>query len=1439
MKDQPAPTPATPTPSPSATTRRRRWPWVFAAATLTLALLIVFLPAIAGALAPWAAKRFAPIAGRLDLSGTSFSWFSGQRIDRAALVDPDGQPVFDVGIAVDAGLWPLLRGRLDLGTVTLTGSATVVRRADGSTNLTRATAPKSQPATAQPAAENRVPDSLAVHLRGQNLSLTLRDEASGTTAVVDNITVDAVLAAGKPATLDLSGSARGVAGPAGAFSIKAEFKDWSDATGRVLIDPANPLGGTGPAFELAAELNALPNALIKALAGEQPARALGGDLTARASAKGNPQNATLELHARSTNLTAEVAAEIAGETARITRPLLLDAAGPAAEALAPAIANLTSPPDDASARLDAAPSLRVVVTEFAARIPRTGSPDLRGARLDAALDVAAMKGSAHTDAGPWKPFEIAPITARITSDDLAGQASLTASTRATFAGDDAGVIDINLTAQGLLDANGKPASGLPRSIAGKAEIRGIATVIAQPFLASSPIDLPNDVGPTLNLALHASASADRPGTSIQASIASEKVNAQGRFLLTADSFTAADDQASLTITSASAAVARLLAGAGPLSVTPGGSLHARLTELAVPIDPASGSPRFDQANITAKVDLPGWTITSRDNPAERVDFTEFKATVSAAPGQPAALSALARMTHRGEPFTAEAELRAPGLSPAAMGPFTIESIKPMGSLILTDAPTSLVRLLPPSAPDPSAAPNSTPDPESLADALRSTIGRAVGLRLTATTFDERRLRVDASLGSAGMTAQLLAELDDHAIDLKRAAAVIAQTPEGVASAARALKLDTVPRLTSPLSLNLTIDPVSIPLVPSGGLAPNAAESVLSASIISAGPITLEGLKAANVTPGPVGLDGLTARARAPLGALLRLSPAAPTTTPDASAEILAVLLDAQGQRAGSFKAIARASVDHQGNLTKASLEALATDLVTAAIDHLVTLPVPLADAAGDRLTVIAKASLTPPQGGGPITSGSGQAELSIDAPRLSTAEGAPIRIDLAPDRLTLTQPASLRLTPDPAFLSTVLKGQGDTPATRVTEIAPMTVSLNRLTLARGDASGPMKPGVFALDARAAAPTLTVQPTDGPRTSMRGFSIAASTPADGAHAIDLALAIASLSAGDAPPANDLGLKARLESFADDAGRFNADQARVTADGELRALPTALIDALAAQDGLLTEALGPSADLRLKADRFGKAGGTLTVSARSPRAQADLAGLVQGGAFLGSGQLPVRATVTEITPALSARFVKIAPLLGVVEKGPKDAPARVEVSSLRVPLNDDPATPADERKMIDADILIHPGEVSFAVSSDFAPLLAIIDSRAAGVAGQRLEPMRATARAGLLTVERWTVPLGEFRVPMEGRMNLVTGEVDFITWVPVGALSAEAGARVRGAAGAVVGDALAKAIVPIRTRGNAERRKTEMDLELFAKEFIKSIKPEDVLQRGLDQLLRPRK
>ncbi|MBX3385728.1 MAG: hypothetical protein KF768_04075 [Phycisphaeraceae bacterium] len=846
-------------------------------------------------------------------------------------------------------------------------------------------------------------------------------------------------------------------------------------------------------------------------------------------------------------------------------------------------------------------------------------------------------------------------------------------------------------------------------------------------------------------------------------------------------------------------------------------------------------------------------------------------------------------TGAAKPFTAEGSFDLYGLArghlPTGPWPDMLLGIRPTGTLTIAEAPAELITAI--AGLNTAAAtdqPASTLDTTQLATDL---LGGSATATINLSYNDAQQaefVRLLVSTPSQSLAVDAFAHVKRDRIIVPT---FNAQVRADAALVNRILAPDAAaegPRADGPVGARLALtQPIELPL-PRSRASADAPETVsidvarLSdvRATLTADPEPVLRTTLTSAEPGAaprtiaVKVAGAQARIEVPAGAL------APNTTKPVS-----VALAARALRAENAAPVANLTADvrHALDGSSTAVSAVIDQVSTAALDDVLALNGLLQGLAGETARVSLTTNL------GDAQAAANRITASIDAPRI---RGADITLVRDAQRFALASPATITLTPDVAFLNNALLKRQESrrpaePARRtsgsanplqqigeaisggrpaaaaapadtidrlfLTAVEPITLRINALALAvpaeatdSAPATGPFKPGVFALDtvfeSRQVAVEVTPFARDGRpagapvRTAFSNLRGGAKLGTQGG--LRLNTTFDQLSAGR--PAGQIGegggsrFEAVVSRFADEHGNLTTDAMRFSADADVREFPTPVLDTLANQGGLASEALGPTISLTAAARQVSLTSedhGTLDLRAVSPRADLELKGKVVGGRFVQTGPTTVR--LLEIRPQLITQLAGSVPVVDSLEKSREDQPAVISATNLQLPLDGD-------LSQLNGTLSIDPGVARFTTTNAFGQLLKAVGGRQQGAIGRRIEPFIVTARSGVLEYERFTLPLGEFNLQTQGQVDLVKREMRVTTYAPFFAVAEEALGPIRlGLAGRI--DLIDRnTLVPITTRGSLDNPRTSIDAETFIKDIGSSLikNPLENIGGALDDL-----
>ncbi|MCC6660025.1 MAG: hypothetical protein IT437_03975 [Phycisphaerales bacterium] len=1120
-------------------------------------------------------------------------------------------------------------------------------------------------------------------------------------------------------------------------------------------------------------------------------------LAARTIGEGDAAKTDLSLNAESANLRVVAFASAAGTTiASRDRGAEIRAAdlGPLLERFGASSGLI----------VDKGGAVVVSIPAFQADTARIAAGDYRG--LSLGLKIAAPGAGGMVALRPGEApqaWATAPMTMTVETSDLAAGIRVAAGTSVTLGGQSAGSLEAGIAAAGLLDAQGRLLP-VPGSLDGTVSLRGASTAVAQPWVQAAGLDLPMDLGPRLDVHLVAKGRAGpgtaAPTTDLDLTATTDKLTSSVALTMDAAGVRGRDQAGrpavDLALRDAGGAAGRMLAG---VHIGPEGGVRVQVTGLNLPLD--AGRPRLDRASLAATVALTGF---SADVPAataqEHMEVARLDAAATLAPGVPARFTLTSRITRGQEPVAVSADLSVAGLF-GADGSLVPDpaALRPVGHVEVKGLPTALAALV---APGPGVS---------------GLVQTALGPDMTVTFVSAKAATGDgldlrAGMESQGLNVRLVAALGVGRLDVGRLEGDLAITPAVVdrVLAVYAPGVSPRPGLQAATKAQFSLSPTRIPLAP--GFRPDfdrAGDATVRLTLRDE--MVLRGFTPpGDPDPGPAGLRGLEVLATVPLSGALGTGEGPATLSVKGQ---LAGQSGVAGGQGGDLLVTAKTVLAAGAPRGATEATVLVTKFATPLADTLAGSPGMASGALGPWVTIDAGLNGT--------FAGSGVTDMTVRAavtsPRFTTT--TPLAATIKDSVLSMNGPVAAAWKVDPAWgtrwlLAQVPADAKTPPAAAISQPIAVTVLLSRLSV---PVSGPpMKQGVFGFDVAVDAPTISIA-SGGATTAFENLKVRAQSGAgsDGKPQEPGTVGLSiRLDAPGGAPGSALSLGGGIYTLADATGNLTTDAAVVTLRGKAEAFPTPVVDAFAKQGGVLIEALGPtlSADLDVTGFALGPAGGgTVIVAVRSPRATFNLRGGIRDGVFragAANGQL------TEISPGLGAKLVKGLPSLGTFQKQKEDGPAKVNAAGLTLPLD------GDMRKL-NGNVTLELGVVRFETAGALAKVLKAGGGKQGGIAGRRVDPLTIAMREGVLTYDRYRVPLGEFTLESRGTVDLVRRTVDVVTYVPLGALSEEiAGVFNNGRflGGKVLESAT---MMPIRTRGPMDAPTTSPDVRLFFEEAGRSL------------------
>lgn len=649
-----------------------------------------------------------------------------------------------------------------------------------------------------------------------------------------------------------------------------------------------------------------------------------------------------------------------------------------------------------------------------------------------------------------------------------------------------------------------------------------------------------------------------------------------------------------------------------------------------------------------------------------------------------------------------------------------------------------------------------------------------------------------------------AAIATDAITLDETNGRIHATPERLRNILAALSEDqTAPAysLASPATIDLRVDPVTIPLGEGASfdLAGLTASATLEGDAVVTGVLEREG------SPRDIGIRAGSAR--------IAFAEAGPTIEAAASAFDPAKPATSIGELTARIEPGARFDIRLSQARPRAIDNWLAGEPTTDG---------PLTLTFGDTLNLRAQTRTVTG-----LPAGTDRIEVGVESPRMNTR----LLANRSETRIALAEPFEVAWTLAPAMFDEIIAPAiADTEGShlRLREAAPAAVAIRSFSIdKRGRAFDPATARIDAqfgminanFDAVLGEPgaSQTVRPIDLDR--VQGAITRTASESEEPIRFNLE----SLDQNNDP-------RFTVEGQLNTAAAPGTNRLSATASGDI---PTALIDVLAGQRGLLVAGIGDTVRVSAQADNVtaDRTQGKLTATVQALRAEAAAFGRFENGALvLGDGAASrTNITLSEITPELSRRvFEPLFPLLRNFEKSRTEQPTMITVTSagLSIP------TDGDLTKL-NGNINLNLGSVRFEAGDLLSAALSATANRTAGQLGQSVPPVLVRFNAGVATYDTVDIPFGDFTLRTRGTIDLVNRRMDVLVLLPLDFIG---GDFKRAAQQFPLLNQLAA--VPLRARGELGKAKLELDPNAIEEIIPGALEQNlnDLLNRGLQELFR---
>ena len=1347
---------------PNAKPPMARWKKVLLYLSLSCfvvgALLLVFAPKIVSSFAPGLVASQAPkyIDGTVSLTKASLSW-SGPQSFSGFKIRKGDTSVVECDLNIEGGLFDLATGGANLGLVTVSkAKIAVVRGNNGMINLSTLTK-SSTPKKAVPDINPQpvvLPSDLNVRLEVRNLDFSYTDLAFGDSSKITLTDVDlgADVIINKPLALTIKSKSGG-----GSINVDLKLSNWEDG-GKLRLEKSKIDGS----FDISNLPTSILDIFVPATENRPNLRSgLGESVSVRADLKGTRDNCQASIAIQSSGLKALVDVAVKDEFITNNAPVSVEISGSSLRALVPSVVQALESTPDVS--VEALPDISVRMSDVKIPFSKGEIKTLRGASASVDLGLSRFTGALNLD-GVQKRFQLTPTKLSVRTADLSKSLEGSLSTDLVVDDTPGGAIRIGFSSAGLLNPAGMFNSAVPKDLRANVSVRNIATPLFQPFITSTGIDLQQDIGPSVDLSLEAIAgeSADDtlPPTSVSMSITTRDVVAATRFVTSDRGVEFAADSTKIELKSAGRLLSRFVKPETGWSVNPRtGSAIITIAGAALP-QTTTGSFEVDKLQLRSSIALDGLAVSRIGDATSAIQIRNAAATFGVASGRVTA-DVKSSMTINAATTELAATIDVPdvfvipstGSSSFLANPRTF---RPIGKISLKGVPIDGVSLF---------LPQDDSDATNLISLIKGVVGESADIVIASQPDQSNGFGIGLNVRAPKISCDVSGRLGERDVALSQAKLGIKIDGSTVSSVIKRFAPDVkgFPSLSNTSKVDVDVGAIRIPL--DADLKPVWAQAgSLSIAVVSEGRTLIEGLRVQDVDEGErdlgrIGFQGLKLNVSLPFQTLFGVGqPEARMLT----ASLLTSIIGPAQTSLSDIRLQCGVEIESGKPIGPLNLE-LALDRIDLRQLETMTRGSNLASTLlGNQLTLRSNIAITPDAKRDLFDFTTSTVELAANIESKGVTTGGPIHMIVTPQSVEIPKPATLNLKIDPSIANNLLQGDSKSdPPFMLTRVSAVSVTVESLAL-------PRVAGIaLNVNALVSAPEIRFVDNSGRELSLADTKFSVMTDNTAAtKPIKFSIETKSLAVDALATTKPLVLRGTVDNTIGQDGVFQFDRGSLSFSADIKGVPTVLIDTLLNQKGVLVDLLGDTADVVASADKVplknasNLNGQQFSFNMSSARVSTSVSGSVADSVF--SSSVPLRVSVVEITNALTQRYIGAVPVLKKLEKQSVQQAATISEQGLRIPIDSD-------MKKLNGIIVLDPGEVTYEVNPMLAKLLKDNAVRTSGIMGNKLQPAKIVFTNGIGMLERYSLPLGEFSVGFEGRVDLVSQKSEMVVWVPAAQLA----------------------------------------------------------------------